>query len=908
MTRIYQGRATKVETLKPGANGKSDEDWEPLANWEEALWQHHELFQDAVNYYVMALAAMAAGAEDESFQKEWIDAAIQRVNDSIKSNRREKKTADEKAKAKAQLRALANWRQQVVDTWDEASRKADVFDGPKNKLARWLKLPPNKQDFDSACLRVLKTSRATHSQHAAALMQLFELFEMEGDLKQTCASKLPWLATAAGKLDATSEADKSIQEQKRQKVVRQFRDYSDIEAIEKAPSLDLGLFLTKRPSTIVEGKKATKTLGNYFEKVSGETEKVSGEAKYPMLKELPKEFKDFTSKRERLKVPKPGRRTSGMYPIAAIFKYFPRHETLAAFRMATKSLANTKDKEVVEKDALAVARVGDQPHFDYFTNIALASGSHDVKDTRAVWFEFDLAAFIEAIKAPSRYYTDTQNRKASATRLRQKIEDMEGRGRKVKAGDNDEEEPAPGFEGDPRIDLLKDIVRDKLSWLGETEGDSREYTIRERTLRVFPEIKRRWKAEVNAKGDSEANLLKVLAEVQGGHRDDFGSAPFFQELAKPENHPIWRDRGSQRWHADDPLKAWREYKDLQSELCDKERPIRFTPAHPKYSPRFFIFPKNENETKPPKPKKDKSIPARKPSLKSLHNTGQLSFTVGILLNGKTGFSPTIVRIHYSAPRLYRDQLRSATEVNLYNAIWLQPMMAALGFNDSPEKVNFANCRTTLQPDSRTNMQLTFSVKVKPEKIIETLGKRKLWEKQFSQHPQGGDGKKFYDATLRWPHEKHRKDAPDPWHEKIQHFHCVAVDLGQRHAGAFARLSVRANSESALAPSRFIGPADDGDIPDKKWYAAVQRTGLLRLPGEDAVVWRERSPFDKKNPKDSGRLFEFRRELWGGRGRPARDWEADSTVDLMREMEETVGRECLSAARKLAQGSQLCRAE
>ena len=52
MKRIYQGRVTRVETLKPGASGISDEDWLPLDNWEDALWQHHVLFQDAVNYYL----------------------------------------------------------------------------------------------------------------------------------------------------------------------------------------------------------------------------------------------------------------------------------------------------------------------------------------------------------------------------------------------------------------------------------------------------------------------------------------------------------------------------------------------------------------------------------------------------------------------------------------------------------------------------------------------------------------------------------------------------------------------------------------------------------------------------------------------------------------------------------------
>jgi hypothetical protein len=49
MNRIYQGRVSNVQTLKPGTNGKSPGDWEDLKDWPSALWQHHELIQDAVN-------------------------------------------------------------------------------------------------------------------------------------------------------------------------------------------------------------------------------------------------------------------------------------------------------------------------------------------------------------------------------------------------------------------------------------------------------------------------------------------------------------------------------------------------------------------------------------------------------------------------------------------------------------------------------------------------------------------------------------------------------------------------------------------------------------------------------------------------------------------------------------------
>jgi len=45
MNRIYQGRVSKVEIL-----GDEENPWQPLPNWQDILWRHHELFQNAVNF------------------------------------------------------------------------------------------------------------------------------------------------------------------------------------------------------------------------------------------------------------------------------------------------------------------------------------------------------------------------------------------------------------------------------------------------------------------------------------------------------------------------------------------------------------------------------------------------------------------------------------------------------------------------------------------------------------------------------------------------------------------------------------------------------------------------------------------------------------------------------------------
>jgi hypothetical protein len=829
MNRIYQGKVTAVE-IPDGKDEQGKPKWKKLDGWQPSLWQHHELFQDAVNYYTLALAAMAAGVEGDSKQDH----------------------------------ALRGWAAKVKETWSNASRKAETFAGPQARLALILKLEQDKSDFEAASSRVLHSSRATPAQRSAALMQLLSV---KGDLNQICGERLPWLASAHGKCGATSKAASSSQEANRQQAVRQFHQWSEKEALAQSATLELGLFLTQPPKDFVEGADAAKILRDYFTKVS---------KKIPELNATASLFEKFViSQADTLKVPSLGRRPSGLYPLAAVFRFFPTPETLAAFRVATKSLAEAKDKELIS-DAVAESRVADQPHFDYFTNLALVSGDGDEeRDTRAVWFVFDLAAFIEAIKAPRRYFEDTIKRESAADRFRQQIAAMEGKGREASSTEEDSE-PLPGFEGDERIRLLKIIVQDKLKWVAEAEGDAseagpKEYAIRERTVRGFGEIKRRWRSAVEAANATEKCLLEILAKEQTAHRDDFGSATLYQQLAKPEFHPIWRDDGTQPWHAEDPLTAWLQFKELQSDLADKERAIRFTPAHPKYSPRFFIFPKKSEAQ--PKTTNNRSL---KPGLLSHHDPGQLSFTAGVILRTEHGLAPTVVRIHYAAPRICRDQLRSSGDTNLYEAPWLQPMMAALGLDKSPERVNFANCRITLQPTGVSDIQLTFPIEVNSEKIKAGVSREAVWENQFNLYP---DGENFYNASLRWPHEKQRAKPPVPWHEQLDSFRCIATDLGQRDAGAFARLSVLGGSDFGKQPSRFIGEAGG-----KKWRSALERSGLFRLPGEDAKVWREQSEWDKKNPDDSGKQFDFREELWGERGRPARNWEADDTAELMRSLE------------------------
>ena len=72
----------------------------------------------------------------------------------------------------------------------------------------------------------------------------------------------------------------------------------------------------------------------------------NGHQKYSRIESIEVEFKAHIARQKNdLKIPSPGRKTSGLYPMVSVFKYFPRPETLEIFLDATKSLASGKAKE-----------------------------------------------------------------------------------------------------------------------------------------------------------------------------------------------------------------------------------------------------------------------------------------------------------------------------------------------------------------------------------------------------------------------------------------------------------------------------------------------------------------------------------------------------------------------------------
>jgi len=309
----------------------------------------------------------------------------------------------------------------------------------------------------------------------------------------------------------------------------------------------------------------------------------------------------------------------------------------------------------------------------------------------------------------------------------------------------------------------------------------------------------------------------------------------------------------------------------------------------------------------------------------------MAFNAGLVLSTAAGLQPTPVRIYFSAPRLRRDRIRSDAEQSLGSVSLLQPMLEALGISPELPDINFANCPVTLlaerrerpneqaadepeddqnRPD-RYDLNLVFPVTLSEDKLQKHPFFRHKEKDRWNYQKSGDKGHCFaqfnysaedprYEISLRWPIDtEHSKEAPKhdakvkerkheaTWFDLMDRFFCLPVDLGQREGGAYALLDVRANADFGTnakgkpVSSRFVGQTGE-----KKWRAALAASGLLKLPGEDARMFRPRFSADDKtlryteaSRRDTEPGKKFREEPWGERGRPAlRKTDANALFD------------------------------
>lgn len=434
--------------------------------------------------------------------------------------------------------------------------------------------------------------------------------------------------------------------------------------------------------------------------------------------------------------------------------------------------------------------------------------------------EWDILAFKEALKTFHSFELKTAERQQEREGLEHLLEYMEGKVDKLMdSGDYDDENKIYILGGDPRFNALQQLVSEMKQNLKDVD-----YYISERALRGKDDIIRKWKASVEKGVGNEGALYQILLkEIKQNSK---GSHDLFAALCKEQYQCIWRDPapndGKER--AEDILKYFVFYQDVKMKVNILSNcPVRVSAAHPILSPRALTY----SDISYFGPDKAARGHAFEPGKK-----GHL--LLGVVVRNEQGlWEAQTARVKYSAPRLERDQLGTDpahwVEGKKDNEIypWLQPMMKAL--NISNKAVLTKNPAITLSlkegVDHSPVVLLNFPVTLNVEPIIRTLGKADLWHKQFL----GGEDEKFH---LHWPSTTNNKSA---WYENddIRHngFDVLSVDLGMRQAAAWNLTHVHMGNDWQYMEKRYEGRCIGESAPGCRWYGFPYKQGFIRVNGE-----------------------------------------------------------------------------
>jgi hypothetical protein len=981
--------------------------------WRAALWDHHQLFHDAVNYYAFALAAMAEGmVEIDDFGK------------AVKDDKgQEKKTAmaqfAEQVFGNQKPKTDTNY---IEGRWEDFTHKGTRREGLKHSLSRTLGLDPKTVTREQCIERILGDALKKFSSRKDAegrdvfhgvISELFpaksrgtpkklanedpgwlcwkdktgeppaektyrnqqgiydfmaELFSAdaasmkklaEKSVLETCLSGVT-KAKASDEEDVSeneeadnSDADEGGETDEKTEAVKCFTGLAAINQLRKCVRTAKTLLLDsefKRDFDLLGGGRfnARGELARLLKCVrrlkANATEspeslkfqewKRNGDGKdnervelFVLLHFAGKHYPDVIEFAGALLMTRLKRRLLGAFRKNSPKQYL---DFVQRFGLAGSEADGKESKKQIEIATRAVDRQARGETkllpkktkfiprirkavgyvFPSFTTIrgfiaqadAPAEANGACTHGHLGWPKFDNSAYEEAIKSPHQIREKQKERDKEKGKLETLKELYEGKGReKGKDDDGEDEDHIPGFKGDPRFDAMKRIHAAMAVADGVSEGKLHEYGISQAALRGYEELREDWSKVVGFADeftDERAKKLKErLVTHQQQHRDDMGDSRFFEQLIKQENWCVWQAASKEvdeerikNRHSTNIVRDYLRYSDVLDDLEKKKRPIQYTPADASESRRLFDL-----------------KAASKGAIKHFGCPDGLSFTTQIAVKScdqpNRLYRPQEIRIHYTAPRLLRDEARALAEnEKLESANWAQPMMLALGVPDD-SRHNFEEHAVSLMPDwkpgSRSpepdRLLLNFVLGPKEEKFVAHLRKEMKrepwpWTMQFNWN---GDG---HDSTLRWHREdwskvKTKKEFPGQWFASasVKSFRLLSVDLGQKQAGAYAIIEVSCClSDDEKKNARFIGMTEHGG-EHHDWYARVLTTGLHKLPGEDAVVFRSVTELDKQRASARGKATPtgdaFREELSGSAGRIATKDESRKAIDLLTELDQ-----------------------
>lgn len=849
MNRIYQGRVQRLEFITTG-----DASTVTGVGRDQSvcpLWTHHTIFQDAVNYYLVALASLA----DPSMAGE--------------------------------NRVIGDLRAKIAESWEDFPRTSSSPHPPRSlrdSLGRWLGLGPIASLND--CFgTILQGNTATAEARALALGLLLQKCGGEAAIQQGGRGYFPRLCVASATPTWDfSESAISAATGKSSLAEILYSNPTEKELQTLARTMDLSWTVKVQPGKAFSAEESKDRVREAINHLLVQVRNPPSQrfsdaiAAYPDAEEtLLRYLASVPNLADDLSIPRNRKASKDLTFATIAFLCFPSPLTAAILKLG---VAKPSSKGSAATTSTDFGRLGDDPIklargdrgyvFPAFTAL---EGWQPKSSGEPVWKEFDIAAFKEALKALNQFNQKTQEREENRRDLLGRLGILLGdpvSGWKARAEkESDGGETLKDLTKDPRFALARELEARLSEELNETvQGETKTlpvggfsyrtgaWRISRANLRGFREISGAWNQALKKKGEglSEEDLKEIVTTFQQDEKNkkSIGSLPLFLALTHRRFWDLWMTTGDdddeESESNETPRSMLSAMVGLHQMIRDYERSrekIRLTPAEPRISRRLFMF--SDLTDKLSRPKYGTVVDSN--GVESHWVESAIAVPAGNALKAQR------VRLHFSAPRLRRDELLDGGESR-----WLQPMTAGLGIEIRNTGATVFDSAVSLMPDfdREGNLRhlLNFPVTLDPDPIHKALGKNGRWNTQFN-------GIKDKHLHLHWPGTATEVAKRAPWWENetnvTKGFTVLSTDLGQRTAGAWALLRItrwdpRSIGSGTTKPVRRVG--NDGT---HEWFAEVLASGMHRLVGEDAIVQNKHGKFVRETGGKAGR--EASHEEW-----------------------------------------------
>ncbi len=827
---------------------------EQRKEWQSILQEHHERFQDAVNYYFAVFAAMVSDICGHKFWREY--------------------------------------REVVERNWKKHSGRKGSWPSPFAAICRaaGLKADASFKEFQDTIF-TLTGSLATESQRFAALTDLFQavdrVTQTDDDTENALAGEAnnlygqEFVTLAAQEMDVPSKVTKGTQKNQAAVLIGKVRagenlTWDDVFAFKTHPgkkswtSTQATAKLNKAVSALIKNLKSA-----IEKKAKAETTARSEKGKTG-LAEQKKQIgglldslvagqtifeKWLAEKTTILPADEPTRSGRGAEKMQSAMLLALRPD-ISAFR-DTFLYFNQNDStaETQTSDPCYEARHAggiERPVFPQFLDLWCGQ-QKDKSIGYGKWAHFEKAAFKEAFNKIGQFHLTGRKFDDRLAEANVTISAVE---RELR------ENP------ESKLHLIKAITEDLAEGIVGEDGQERRYVIRDRTLKNWPKVRARWRELLKENANVTAKELVVEKNaLQKKLREKFGSAALFEKLAEENYWSLWNS-------SDDALDRWVKYEDALEERTHLQKGIKFTPAHPEKSPRYFRWSESSNREHLPW----QGMTGQNPNKPK-------PFTVRVDAFDFDRKTTIKLKLHFSAPRLLRNELRKEDEkldAENPDVIALPPALRAvvqkLGLQSDKHTFAGTSVRLAPMPDDKRNVQLVFEYGFEC-KQLETA-----WRKKFPFDGYSSKDKPDTLIGLRWPRDNAKRLD---W-QQAERIQCLAVDLGINNAAAYQVMRAEIVPSQATETKGLFHDITPANSPER-WRVRSIANGLIRLSGEDAWVYRDVREDDRREGSRKlrkaieqlppGQSKTFLPELSGSAGRNAQPDEIDEAERWFKDLEK-----------------------